>query len=184
MMLQPEDQRIRVERFAQACRELRLPVTLQRRAIYEAILGCANHPTVDDVLEAVRPRIPGLSRVTVYRILETLAQHGLISRASHRGGVKRYDANIARHHHLVCTRCERTIDLDDPTLDQMRMPDTKSLGFHIADFSIHFSGVCQACRRSATTDRATRQRRNPRGGPAISAPARGTGRRGTLQRRP
>lgn len=184
MLLQPQERRAHLKRFVSACRGLRLPVTQQRRAIYEALLACEDHPSVDDVRECVRERMPGLSRVTVYRVLETLAQHGLISRASHRGGAKRYDANIARHHHLVCTRCERTFDLDDPALDQLRLPDTRALGFRIADFSIHFSGVCHACRRSARPQRTMRNHRDSMGGPAVSASARGSGRRRILQRRP
>jgi len=183
MLLQPPERRQHLKRFVSVCRDLRLPVTQQRRAVYEAVLADDDHPTVDDVLGRVHDKLPGLSRVTVYRILETLAKHGLISRASHRGGTKRYDANIARHHHLVCTRCERTFDLDDPALDQLKIPDTRAFGFHIADFSIHFSGVCQACRRSARAERPVRNRRTSTSGAADSAIPSGTARRGIQQRR-
>jgi len=169
-----------MEQFGLVCRELRLPVTFQRRTIYEAVLSCCDHPSVEDVLKIARKRMPELSRVTVYRVLETLAQHGLILRASHRGGVVRYDVNIARHHHLVCTRCEQTFDLDDPGLDRLKLPDTRRHGFQIADFSVHFSGVCQACLRTATHPRrgAKRGGRNAAG----RAPMRKTGRRKTLER--
>lgn len=183
MLLQPLERRQHLKRFVSICRDLRLPVTQQRRAVYEAVLADDDHPTVDDVLERVHDKMPGLSRVTVYRILETLAKHGLISRASHCGGAKRYDANVSRHHHLVCTRCERTFDLDDPAFDQLKIPDTRAFGFHIADFSIHFSGVCQTCRRSSKSVRSTRERRTSTSGPSDSAIARGTARRGIQQRR-
>jgi len=180
MLLQASERRKRMEQFGLVCRSLRLPVTFQRRTIYEAVLSCPDHPSVDDVLEIARKRMPELSRVTVYRVLETLAQHGLITRASHRGGVIRYDVNIERHHHLVCTNCDQTIDLDDSALDRVKLPDTSQLGFQIADFSIHFSGVCRACRRSAARPRPGKARTGGR--KASRASARKMGRRQSLER--
>jgi len=143
------DRRARLKSLQRICRERGVPLTVQRRVIFEALIDRMDHPTADDVYADVQDRLPGISRATVYRVLETLVRLGVIGKASHRGSAARYDASTDRHHHLVCVRCERTVDLDDPALDNLRIPNTRRLGFKIADYSIHFTGLCRNCARSA-----------------------------------
>ena len=152
----PRDKAARLKTFERLCRARGVPLTVQRRVIYEAVLDHADHPTADDVYERVRRRLPGVSRTTVYRVLETLVRLGVIGKPSSPGSVARYDKSVDRHHHLVCVRCERTMDLEDPSLNRLKFPDTRLLGFTIADYSVHFMGVCQSCRRQP----AHRVRRN------------------------
>ena len=59
-----------------ACRQHGLPLSGQRRVILDACANAAYHPTVDEVLEQGRARLPGVSRPTVYRALGTLVQLG------------------------------------------------------------------------------------------------------------
>ena len=67
----------------QALREQGLSLTSQRRVILEALLKRKDHPTADQVYELVRDRLPGLSRATVYRALETLVQAGAARKVFH-----------------------------------------------------------------------------------------------------
>ena len=68
----PAERQRRIERFETAHRESGLPVTMQRRAVFEVIMDRRDHPTADQVFHALHPRLPQLSRMTVYRILGTL----------------------------------------------------------------------------------------------------------------
>lgn len=149
MASRPSDKANRLETFERLCRQRGVPLTVQRRVIYEAVLDHKDHPTADDVYEEVRGRLPGVSRTTVYRVLELLVRLGVIGKPPSPGSAARYDKSVERHHHLACVRCERTMDFDDAALNKVRIPDTRRLGFTIADYSIHFMGVCRACRRSA-----------------------------------
>lgn len=135
-----------LERFEKVCRAHGLPLTVQRRLIYEAVQNHPDHPTADDVYCAVRDRLPGVSRATVYRTLESFVRLGLLGKSAHHGSARRYDKNTTRHHHLMCVCCERTVDLDQPSLDRLRLPDVRRTGFQILDYSVHFTGVCSACR--------------------------------------
>ncbi len=47
-----------------AHRESGLPVTIQRRAVFEAILERQDHPTAEQVYRAVRRDLPQISRMT------------------------------------------------------------------------------------------------------------------------
>jgi Fur family peroxide stress response transcriptional regulator len=128
------------------CRRLGLPLTVQRQVILEALAERDDHPTADQIFEAVRDRLPSLSRTTVYRVLDTLVRVGLAAKTCHPGTSVRFDPRTNRHHHLICQLCERVIDLQSPALDALSMPKTRLEGFEISDYSIYFRGLCRECR--------------------------------------
>jgi Fur family transcriptional regulator, peroxide stress response regulator len=130
------------------CRRRGLPLTVQRRVIFDALLERTDHPTVDQVFEGIKRRIPGVSRTTVYRTLETLAELGIVRRANHFEATARFDGNTEHHHHLVCLRCDKVSDYHDSSLKSIRLPDARRSGFKIVDFSVYFEGLCPHCKRT------------------------------------
>ncbi|WP_236685586.1 Fur family transcriptional regulator [Geobacter pickeringii] len=128
------------------CRESGLAITVQRRVIIEALSERSDHPSADQLYEAVRGRLRGISRTTVYRVLETLVGIGVVQKISNPEAKARFDADTVRHHHLYCSRCQKIQDLSDPALDTIVLPTAGLGGFAITDFSINFSGLCPACR--------------------------------------
>jgi len=141
-----EAHRKRITSFEERCRSEGVQATVQRRAIFEVVLDLDHHPTADDVFETVTSRIPGVSRTTVYRTLETLARMQLINRVSHPGSAVRYDRNIDTHHHLLCDQCNEIIDVSDERLDTLPAPDTLPAGFEIIGCNVQFRGICESCR--------------------------------------
>lgn len=139
--------------FEEQCRRHGLALTVQRRAVFEALYLRRDHPTADQVYAAVRHRLPGVSRTTVYRVLETFVRAGLITKACHPGAAARYDPVVRRHHHLVCLRCEKIVDFLDSRLDHLPRPKAKHHDFVIDDYCVHFRGLCGEC--AAKPDRKT-----------------------------
>lgn len=138
----------RMEHVARLARQRGLSLTVQRRAVLEALLGRTDHPTADQLFDDIKRRVPGVARTTVYRVLETLVSIGAITRASSPGSAARYDPVTARHHHLHCLHCEALIDLDDSVVGRpIVLPRQYARSFEIHDYSIHFHGICAACRR-------------------------------------
>ena len=140
-----ESKQQRVGQLERLCRERGLPVTTQRRTVFEMILGREDHPTADQIYEQVRSRIRTISRTTVYRILETLVELGLITKICHPGSAARFDPKTHRHHHLVCLYCEKIIDIEENRLARVVWPDVRGYGFEIRDHHIHFRGICADC---------------------------------------
>lgn len=122
-----------------------IPLTIQRRAILEELRRRDDHPTADGVFEAVARVLPGLSRATVYRTLETLVELELATRICHPGSSARYDPKTGRHHHLICERCGAVLDLELPALDALPIPRTGDTGFVVRDFSVQYTGLCADC---------------------------------------
>ena len=68
----------------------------------------------------------------------------------------RFDAKVHRHHHLVCTRCGRVVDLENRRLDDVALPSGKPHGFEVHDFSVQIMGICPDCRKKKPNPRIRR----------------------------
>lgn len=148
MKMRPAEIAGRLKALETLCRSKGVPCTVQRRVVLQAVLERDDHPTADEVLESVRGQVAGISRTTVYRVLDTLAEWGLIRRLHHAGAAARFDGEIHRHHHLVCNKCYKVIDVHDAKLDRLRVSHIKVEGFEVEDFSVHLVGTCEACRKA------------------------------------
>jgi Fur family peroxide stress response transcriptional regulator len=137
----------RLQDFEARCRDLKVPLTSQRRVILTTVLDLGSHPTAEDVFAAPPVRRARISRATVYRTLESLARIGCIGKACHAGGVVRYDGRIEMHHHLICIRCDAVFDIADPALDSFPIPDVSAFGFDLQDFRVQLRGICRRCRK-------------------------------------
>jgi len=119
--------------------------TNQRLEILTYLNGNRAHPSVDEVYEAVRRKLPAISRATVYRNLKQLADQGLIQEVLIKG-VIRYEPNTEPHHHVVCMKCGKIMDFMSEQLTDYSL----SLGREFEDFRIettttNFFGVCSIC---------------------------------------
>jgi Fur family peroxide stress response transcriptional regulator len=144
--------------FEALCRREGLALTVQRRGIMAALANRTDHPTADQVYEDVAPQLPGISRTTVYRVLDTLVRIGAARRASHLGTAARFDPNTERHHHLVCLECGKVVDLDDLTVSVPRLPAERQAGFQVTDYAIDFRGTCPDCRKARRITKRARRR--------------------------
>ena len=138
-----------MDRFFAAHRERRLPVTTQRRAVFQAIQERSDHPTAEQLYTVVRCQLPQISRMTVHRILNNFVSLGLVARTFHPGSAARFDPKTARHHHLVCLECGRITDVEDARLDQLPWPNVNPRKFQIHDYHVHFRGRCDECRQDS-----------------------------------
>jgi Fur family iron response transcriptional regulator len=90
--------------------------TLQRLAVASVLLPRAVHMTAEQVLEAARLRLPGVSRATVYAVVQLLVRHGLLKELPIDGAATVYDSNVRPHHHLYDVDTGRVRDLPDGQL--------------------------------------------------------------------
>lgn len=122
-----------------------IPLTIQRRAILAELQRRADHPSAEGIYEGVAAELPGLSRATVYRTLETLVELGLAARIAHPGAAVRYDPKPWRHHHLLCEGCGAVLDVELPELEAPALPASSEPDFVVRDWSVQFVGLCARC---------------------------------------
>lgn len=135
------------------CRERGVPVTPQRRAVLRALSGRRDHPTAEQVHAAASARLPGITRATVYRVLETLESLGVVRTVEHAGTAARFEVDTGAHHHLVCVGCGRIDDLRDPALESLSLPAPRAPGFAVREVAIQFRGLCHNCRKRQRSKR-------------------------------
>ena len=135
----------RIGRFSDALKKSRLRLTHQRLEVAREIACNTTHPDVETIYQGVRQRIPPISLDTVYRTLASLTELGLIARVSVSSGPTRYDANLARHHHFLCTRCGLIRDVCSAALDAVRAPEEANDLGTVESVEVQLRGVCEAC---------------------------------------
>jgi len=119
--------------------------TYQRLEILYYMLKKMNsHPTVDTIYEELYLKIPPLSKTTVYNILKSFVEKKIISAITITGSEVRYDANITPHHHFLCTKCGRIIDLDLKCPFEMQ-DKNRVLGHRVEEVHGYLKGICKEC---------------------------------------
>jgi len=137
----------KLQLMEERCKKNKLSLTVQRRAILENLSSRTDHPTADQIYAAIQDRISGISRTTVYRVLETFVQLGLAQKINNPEAKARFDAETRRHHHAICINCEEVTDIYSDTLNSIDLPDA-GLDFAVLDFSVNVMGLCRNCRSS------------------------------------
>ncbi len=136
----------RMRLFGDRCAELGLAATHQRRAIYRALAESERHPQPEAIYRRVKRRIPTISLATVYKNIKTFVEMGLLREVGCEAGSYRLDANLDRHHHLVCVNCKSVVDFYDRKLDQVRAGQASPGNFRIFRYQVEALGLCPACR--------------------------------------
>ena len=121
-------------------------MTPQRQAVLDVLHSSPDHPTAADVLERVRATRPGVGAATVYRALALLVENGQALELTLGDGTSaRYDGNVDRHDHVVCTSCGRAVDVDTALPPQAVRTLSRRTGFSISGYDLQFRGRCPAC---------------------------------------
>jgi Fur family ferric uptake transcriptional regulator len=100
---------------------------------------------IDDRLRATRQPI---GRASVYRTLEQLEELKLVQRLEMGRGMASYERiepGGEHHHHVVCERCGRVEQFEDPGLERAigRLEDR--VGFEVSEHEVVLRGRCPRC---------------------------------------
>ena len=117
--------------------------TKQRSAVVAALSVAADFVSAQQLHVLLGNDAPSLA--TVYRTLQALVDDGLADTVA-RAGEQVYRAcGTAHHHHLVCTECAATVEVDGGEIEEWAARTAHEHGFvtdsHIADIY----GRCAAC---------------------------------------
>ncbi len=125
--------------------------SMQRLVIMEYLLSHNNHPSVDEVYQAVSKDAPTLSRTTVYNTLRMFSEQGaaqMITIDEHRVC---YDGHTHNHGHFYCRKCGRILDVEAPEMATDPAPcdahipaDVPGVG-HIDEVHYYYKGLCDEC---------------------------------------
>ncbi len=106
-------------------------------------MSVKTHPTAEEVYQEVSKILPNISLGTVYRNLEKFVAEGRA--ISLVGNVKRFDADISKHHHFICSSCGKVFDVYDKFDLSIKKLKLKEIG-QVDGFDINFYGLCSDCK--------------------------------------
>ncbi len=141
--------------FRAYLRDHNLPVTAQRLAIADVVLGTERHLSAEDVAGIVREAGASVGTATIYRTLEVLVRSGLVVERDFGEGFKRFEASrgVPHHEHLLCTACGRVTEFRDERLERMTTLLADAHDFSRQRHRLVIYGLCGACRRGAARPR-------------------------------
>lgn len=134
---------MKVSELSEKLMEKGLKVTPQRMAVLEAFGKLGNHPTAENIITSIRKSHPNVATATVYKVLETLVESGLINKVKTDRDIMRYDPIMERHHHLYSTESDRIEDYMDEDLNKLIQQHFKKKeipGFVIEDVKLQIIG--------------------------------------------
>lgn len=141
-----------LESFASYLRDHNLPVTPQRLAIADVLLGSTSHLSADDVARELKARGSAAGLATVYRTIEVLLRSGLLVERDFGEGFKRYEParDMPHHEHLLCSVCGKVREFRDERLERMTTLIAQQHRFSRQGHRLVIHGICAECRRGLT----------------------------------
>lgn len=120
-------------------------MTKQRKLIFDIVNTSCIHPTVEQVFEIAKLKMPGIVMATVYNNINALTDAGLIRRVTCRGEPDRYDNAYLPHEHLKCKECGNVTDIFLKNCDLLEELKQKT-GQDIASYELNMYYICDNCR--------------------------------------
>ncbi len=124
-------------------------VTAQRLAVLRAVSD-GPHRTADDIYKVVRAEIGAISHQAVYDSLAALTDKGVFRRIQPAGSSARYENRVGdNHHHLICRRCGRMVDVDCAVGYTPCLTADDDSGYEIDEAEVIYWGRCPQCAAAA-----------------------------------
>lgn len=129
--------------------------TAQRKLVKDLVIEDRHHPCADEIYEEARLLDPHISRGTVYRNLNVLAQQGIIRRLSMPVGPDHFDSRTDYHYHFCCRNCYGVVDTGLPYNPQLNQSAPDLPGYKIEWHRLVLVGLCPKCQKKMDTEGET-----------------------------
>lgn len=137
-----------LDQFLAALRRRGHRVTPERLALFREVYAQHSHIDAEALLREMRARGVKISRATLYRNLELLAEHGFVKRYRLGGNRLLYEhvhPGQQRHDHLVCTVCGRVAEFVSPAIDALQRSICAAHGFDPDRHTLQIHSICRDC---------------------------------------
>lgn len=101
---------------------------------------------IEDLLRESRRQV---GRASIYRVLEELAELGLVARLDLGTGTARFEAvdpaGDRHHHHLLCDGCGDLVPFSDAELERVIGRVSQRLPYAVSGHDVTLHGSCTSC---------------------------------------
>lgn len=128
-------------------------MTPQREKILQVFqnLNKGQHLSAEDLYQLLESEDEQISLSTIYRTLKLMSRMGILRELELAEGHKHYELNQPypyHHHHLICVRCNKTIEFKSDSILKIGSKTAKKEGYHLLDCQLTIHAICPTCQRS------------------------------------
>ncbi|QIZ70650.1 Fur family transcriptional regulator [Oxynema aestuarii] len=128
-------------------------LTPQRETILQVFqnLPKNEHLSAEDLYTLLQNQGENISLSTIYRTLKLLSRMGVLRELELAEGHKHYEINKPyphHHHHLICVRCNKTIEFKSDSILKVGTKTAKKEGYHLLDCQLTIHAICPRCQRA------------------------------------
>jgi Fur family zinc uptake transcriptional regulator len=132
---------------AQVCTQRGLRLTPLRQRVLEIVWRAHEPIGAYEILAELARERDKAAPPTVYRALEFLINAGLVHRIDSLnafiGCGEPGKPHVAQF--LVCSQCQRVVELDDPAINALLTEKSRAAGFLLEPASLELTGLCSQC---------------------------------------
>ncbi len=120
--------------------------TRQRSAIAAMLEDIPEFRSAQELHDELRRRGETIGLTTVYRTLQSLAEADAVDVLRTETGEAIYRrCSSGHHHHLVCSNCGFTVEVDGPAVEKWAKAVASKHGFTKASHTVEVFGLCAEC---------------------------------------
>ena len=128
-------------------KDLRLKTTPKRLAVLELLAEEKTYVSPEEIWNRLKQQFTRIGLPTVYRILDQLAEGGIISKVIHPNRQLYYYfcPNREHHHHFICLSCRKVEDFDFCGMEQIERQVSERMGGRVLSHIVQVNGLCHSC---------------------------------------
>lgn len=135
------------DHHAHALKDLRLKTTPKRLAILGLLAEEKRYVSPEEIWNLLKRQFARIGLPTVYRILDELAEGGIVSKVIHPNRQLYYYfcPNREHHHHFICLSCRKVEDVDFCGMEQIEQQVSERMGGRVLSHIVQVNGLCHSC---------------------------------------
>jgi Fe2+ or Zn2+ uptake regulation protein len=121
-------------------------LTAPRRQVAALIAERPGHFTAADLVDDARERHIDIGRATIFRAIDLFLELHLVERVDlPTGGHAYVECEPVHHHHVICTRCGRTTEVEDCGTREVAREVARRSGYRVDTHRLELFGTCPDC---------------------------------------
>jgi len=135
------------EFFKELMRENHLRLSHPRFLIYQELSSALTPLSPQELFHSLYKKKKRIGLTSIYRCLDLFESLGIVFKITRRPNVKyKLCESDSHHHHIVCKKCGRVVELDFCNISGWSRKVTQSTGYEVTDHQLNFYGFCEACK--------------------------------------
>jgi Fur family ferric uptake transcriptional regulator len=131
-----------MDRFREFLGENGLKYTSQRRVIASVFFESGAHLSLAELHALAKQQRAHIGFATVYRTMKLMAESGLAHEHKFAEGHVRYEPAGDHHDHLICVRCGKIVEYEDPRIEDLQDELAAAHGFRVVGHRHEIYGDC------------------------------------------